>query len=99
MVSTDVGLDALADAAEVDRGDEGMKASAMTTMPEPLPRSRARTPWRSWPRRPCDAVDAEVMPEHITVKATRKVTKWMPNALCAYSAAPAACGYFVTSSR
>ena len=28
------------------------------------------------------AVDALVMPEHITVKATRNVTKWMPNALC-----------------
>ena len=46
-----------------------------------------------------DAVDAEVMPEHITVKQTMKVTKWMPNALCVYSAAPAACGYLVTSSR
>ena len=46
-----------------------------------------------------DAVDAEVMPEHITVKATRNVTKWMPNALCVYRAAPAALGYFVTSSR
>ena len=30
----------------------------------------------------CDAVEARVMPEHMTVKATRKVTKWMPNALC-----------------
>ena len=29
-----------------------------------------------------EAVDADVMPEHITVKATRKVKKWMPNALC-----------------
>jgi hypothetical protein len=29
-----------------------------------------------------DAVDAEVMPEHITAKATINVTKWMPNALC-----------------
>ena len=28
-----------------------------------------------------DAVDAEVMPEHMTAKATMKVTKWMPNAL------------------
>src|SRR5699024_6567659 len=45
------------------------------------------------------AVDAEVIPEHITTKHTRKVTKWMPNALWVYSAAPAACGYLVTSSR
>jgi hypothetical protein len=29
-----------------------------------------------------EAVEAEVMPEDITAKATRKVTKWMPNALC-----------------
>ena len=29
-----------------------------------------------------DAVEAEVIPEHITVKATRNVKKWMPNALC-----------------
>ena len=30
-----------------------------------------------------EAVDAEVMPEHITAKATMKVMKWMPNALWA----------------
>ena len=29
-----------------------------------------------------DAVAAEVMPEHITAKQTRKVTKCTPNALC-----------------
>ena len=29
-----------------------------------------------------DEVDALVIPEQITPKATRKVTKWMPNALC-----------------
>ena len=45
-----------------------------------------------------DAVDAEVMPELSTAKATRNVMKWIPNALCVYSAAPAARGYFVTSS-
>ncbi len=28
-------------------------------------------------------VDALVMPEQITAKATRNVTKWIPNALCA----------------
>ena len=28
-----------------------------------------------------EAVDAEVMPEHMTAKATMNVTKWMPNAL------------------
>ena len=30
-----------------------------------------------------DAVEADVMPEHMTAKAIRNVTKWMPNALCA----------------
>jgi hypothetical protein len=28
-----------------------------------------------------EAVDADVMPEHITAKATMKVMKWMPKAL------------------
>ena len=51
------------------------------------------------PAKALAAVDAEVMPEHITAKATMKVTKWMPKALCVYSAAPAARGYLVTSSR
>jgi hypothetical protein len=43
-------------------------------------------------------VEAEVMPEESTAKVTMKVRKWMPNALCTYSAAPAACGYLVTIS-
>ncbi len=29
-----------------------------------------------------EAVEAEVIPEHITAKATMKVMKWMPKALC-----------------
>ena len=29
-----------------------------------------------------EAVEAEVMPEHITANATMKVTKWMPKAWC-----------------
>ena len=29
-----------------------------------------------------EAVDADVIPEHMTAKATRKVTKCTPNALC-----------------
>ena len=35
-----------------------------------------------WPASRLDDVDALVMPEQTTVKATRNVTKWMPNALC-----------------
>ena len=45
------------------------------------------------------AVAAEVTPDAITVKVTMNVRKLMPNALCVYSAAPAARGYFPTSSR
>ncbi len=44
-------------------------------------------------------VEALVMPEQTTAKATRKVTKWMSKALWTNSAAPAACGCRVTSSR
>ena len=51
------------------------------------------------PAKALAAVDAEVMPEHITAKATMKVRKWMPKALWMKVAAPPACGYFVTSSR
>jgi hypothetical protein len=29
-----------------------------------------------------EALEAEVRPEHITAKVSRKVRKWMPNALC-----------------
>jgi hypothetical protein len=45
------------------------------------------------------AADAEVIPEHITANATRNVTNGTLNARLAYSAAPAALGYFPTSSR
>jgi len=38
------------------------------------------------------------MPDSITAKATMKVKNGRRKALLTYSAAPAACGYFVTSS-
>src|SRR5215213_7683095 len=44
-----------------------------------------------------EAVDADVMPEHMTANATMKVKKWTPKALWTYRAAPAAWGYLVTS--
>ena len=57
-----------------------MKASAIAVMPMP--------PAESSPKATCrlaakarEAVDAEVMPEHITAKATMNVRNWMPNAL------------------
>ena len=39
-------------------------------------------PSRRKPAKALEAVDAEVMPEHMTAKQTMKVTKWIPNALC-----------------
>ncbi len=56
-------------------------------------------PARRFFARTFDEVEALVIPEQITANATRNVKKWMPNALCVYSAAPAAWGYLVTSSR
>ena len=44
-------------------------------------------------------VEALVMPEQTTAKATRKVRKWVSKALWTNNAAPAACGCRVTSSR
>ena len=41
----------------------------------------SRPPVRFWAST-LDEVEALVMPEQTTAKATRKVTKWMPNALC-----------------
>ena len=74
-----------------------MNSSATMTIPA-LPQSRSKAVLKLAAKNR-DAVDAEVMPEHITTNATRNVTNCTPNALCAYSAAPAACGYLVTSSR
>lgn len=59
-------------------------------MPKPMLRFTAKAR---------EAVEADVIPEVITMKHTMNVKKWTPNALCVYSAAPAACGYLVTSSK
>ena len=40
-----------------------------------------------------------MIPDSITAKATMNVTNGLRNALFAYSAAPAACGYFVDELR
>ncbi len=74
-----------------------MKNSASATIPA-VPQLMSK-PLKKFAANVRDAVEADVMPEHITTKAIRNVTNWMPKALCAYSAAPAACGYLVTSSR
>ena len=41
----------------------------------------SRPPVRFWASTLAE-VEALVMPEQTTAKAIRKVTKWMPNALC-----------------
>ena len=74
-----------------------MKRSPVSVMPR-LPSPRPK-PDEKLAAKALDAVEAEVIPEHITAKATMKVTKWMPKALWVYRAAPAALGYLVTSSR
>ena len=74
-----------------------MNSSATVTIPT-LPQSRPKAVSKLAAKNR-DAVEAEVMPEHITTNATRNVTNCTPKALCTYSAAPAACGYLVTSSR
>ena len=58
-----------------------MKASPTSVMPMPPARLRPNA-FDMFAAKAREAVDAEVMPEHITAKATMNVTKWMPNALC-----------------
>ena len=58
-----------------------MKARPTRVMPMPPARFRLKAPDRL-AAKAREAVEAEVMPEHITAKATMKVTKWMPKALC-----------------
>src|SRR3546814_7611630 len=65
-----------------------MNDNATTVMPT-LPQSRPKPSIRLSPNAR-DAVEAEVMPEHITTKATMNVKNCMPKALWAYNAAPAA---------
>ena len=62
-----------------------MKPSAMIVITPVLGSESSQPLATSPPVRFCastlDEVDALVMPEQITAKATRNVTKWMPNAL------------------
>ena len=57
-----------------------MNSSATVTIPT-LPQSRLNPVLRLAAKNR-DAVEADVMPEHITTKATRKVTNCTPKALC-----------------
>ena len=56
-----------------------MNSRPTTVMPMPFAISRLNA-CAKLAAKARDAVEAEVMPEHITAKATMKVTKWMPNA-------------------
>jgi hypothetical protein len=56
-----------------------MKSSPVSVIPKvPSPRPKPEEKLAAKAR---EAVEADVMPEHITAKATMKVTKWMPKAL------------------
>ncbi len=55
-----------------------MKTSPTMVTPR-VPRPRPSEP-EKFAANAREAVDAEVMPEHITAKAMRKVMKWMPKA-------------------
>ena len=57
-----------------------MKTSPITVMPNAATRSRPNA-FDMLAAKAREAVEAEVMPEHITANATMNVTKWMPNAL------------------
>lgn len=57
-----------------------MKSTATKTIPA-VPQS-SPNPLKKFEAKKRDAVEADVMPEHITMKATRNVAKSMPNALC-----------------
>ncbi len=59
-----------------------MKARPTSVMPMPPARSRSKALERL-AAKARDAVEADVMPEHMTAKATMNVTKWTPKARCA----------------
>src|SRR6478752_2872992 len=96
-VSTTLALTLSPTSRKLTNATRVMKPSAISTMPQ-LPSSSPK-PSTMFEAKALDAVEAEVIPEHMTTKSTRNVKKWIPKALCVYSAAPAACGYLVTSSR
>ena len=85
MVSTTLNFTLSPTPRRLIRASTSMKSRATTSVaPSPvgtpsMPSSRPMS--RLLASRP-DEVEALVMPEHTTVKATRKVTKCTPNALC-----------------
>ena len=81
-VSTTLALTLSPTPRKLTAATSAMNASAITRMPA-LPTSKPRSkPSLRNPANALDAVEADVMPEHMTVNATRNVTKWTPNALC-----------------
>ena len=58
-----------------------MKASPNRVIPIPPARLRLNA-FDMLAANARDAVEADVIPEHMTANATMNVTKWMPNALC-----------------
>ncbi len=67
---------------KLSRATRVMKPSAISIRPVPPTSRSSMNPALMKPANAFEAVEAEVMPEHMTAKATRNVKKWMPNALC-----------------
>ena len=81
MVSTTLSLTLSPTPRKFTAASSAMNNSASTTTPT-LPQSRSKAV-KKFAAKNREAVEAEVIPEHITTNATRKVTNWMPKALCA----------------
>ena len=58
------------------------ETTVIAVLPWEMPMPLTSRPARKLVASRFDDVEALVMPEHTTAKATRNVTKWMPNALC-----------------
>ena len=81
MVSTTLNFTLSPTPRRLIAASTSMKASAVTSVAPELGSSLPK-PIRRFAASRFDDVEALVMPEHTTVNATRKVMKWMPNALC-----------------
>ena len=82
MVSTTLALTLSPTPRKFTAATRAMNPSATSISANPPTSNPRSNPSLRKPANALLAVDALVMPEHITVKATRKVTKWIPNALC-----------------
>ncbi len=81
-VSTTLALTLSPTPRKLTAATSSMKPRAIAVMPTPPTGRSNPKPSLTKPANALAAVEAEVMPEHITVNATRNVKKCTPNALC-----------------